>query len=284
VESVLLCGDARELLPQIPDRCVQCVVTSPPYWGIRDYNVEGQIGAEGTLEKYVEEVASVFREINRIIKDNGCVWLNLGDGYTSGNRKYRATDKKYSDRAMSMRPDTPIGLKDKDLLGVPWRVAFRLQADGWFVRGEHIWYKRNCMPESVKDRPMRAHEHVFLLSKNERYYFDNRPFVQSSIRSVWDIPTARDGSVSVPPFPEELVRLCVESGSREGDLVVDPFFGSGVVGRYCEKVGRRYIGIDINGGILRHYARANGKDCPEPIRADDPELKEWITQICTSKG
>ena len=170
--SLIIESDAVLALQRLPSASVQCVVTSPPYWGLRDYGIDGQIGLENNLQQYINKLVSVFAEAKRILRDDGVFWLNIGDGYTSGNRGYRAPDKKNPARAMSVRPDTPEGLKSKDLLGIPWRLALALQADGWYLRSDIVWNKPNAMPESVKDRPTRSHEYVFMLTKNERYYYD----------------------------------------------------------------------------------------------------------------
>ena len=172
-DSVILEGDALHALQVLPSNSIQCVVTSPPYWGLRDYNIVGQIGLEPTLSQFLNRLVAIFNEVKRVLKDDGILWLNIGDGYTSGNRGYRATDKKNPARAMAVRPDTPEGLKPKDLLGIPWRLAFALQDDGWYLRSDIVWHKPNAMPESVKDRPTRAHEYLFMLSKNERYYYNS---------------------------------------------------------------------------------------------------------------
>ena len=172
--SVLICGDAVHALTLLPDKSIQTVVTSPPYWSLRDYNVQDQIGRDDTLDTYVASVVDAFEGMKRVLRDDGTVWLNVGDSYTSGNRRYRAPDKKNRARAMSVRPPTPKGLKPKDLIGVPWRLAFALQAAGWWIRSESIWYKPNAHPESVRDRPTKAHETVFLLSKEQDYYYTPR--------------------------------------------------------------------------------------------------------------
>lgn len=165
-------GDALETLRRLPDGSVHTCVTSPPYWRLRDYGVPGQIGLEPTPEEYVEKLVAIFREVRRVLRDDGTLWLNLGDCYTSGGRATRAPDRKSGAREMSVRPPTPFGLKPKDLVGIPWRVAFALQADGWYLRRDIIWHKPNAMPESVKDRPTSAHEYIFLMSKSPDYYYD----------------------------------------------------------------------------------------------------------------
>lgn len=206
-ESILFLGDARKILTMIPDKTIQCTVCSPPYWGLRDYGIENQIGAEDKLDDYINNLVKIFGEVRRVLKDDGTLWLNIGDSYTSGNRKYRApdrkTDTKTNVRAMDYRPDTPEGLKPKDLIGVPWRVALALQADGWFLRSDIIWNKPNCIPESVKDRPTKCHEYIFLLSKSEDYYYDylsiREPGENSKLRNkrtVWNVNTQAIGNNS----------------------------------------------------------------------------------------
>ena len=165
--SILACGSASDALELLPDRCVQTVVTSPPYWSLRDYEVDRQIGRDDILADYVASIVQTFDKVRRVLTDDGTVWLNVGDAYTSGNRRYRAPDRKNRARAMAVRPVTPEGLKPKDLIGVPWRLAFALQDAGWWLRSEVIWHKPNAHPESVRDRPTKAHETVFLFSKSQ---------------------------------------------------------------------------------------------------------------------
>ena len=165
----IIVGDARRVLHDFPDGHFQCVVTSPPYWGLRDYRIDGQIGAESSVGAYIEDLVRLFREVRRTLADDGTLWLNIGDSYTSGGRTWRDTAAKNKGRAMDYRPPTPDGLKPKDLIGVPWKLAFALRADGWYRRTDIIRNKPNCQPESVKDRPTRSHEYVFLCSKSEKY-------------------------------------------------------------------------------------------------------------------
>ena len=167
----IFCGDSVQVLKRLEADTVQTCVTSPPYWGLRDYGISGQIGAEMNFEDYVANLVAVFREVRRVLKPDGTLWLNVGDSYTSGGRKWRQADKKNPARGMDYRPPTPEGLKPKDLIGVPWRLAFALQADGWYLRSDIVWHKPNGHPESVKDRPSRVHEYVFLLTKEERYKY-----------------------------------------------------------------------------------------------------------------
>ena len=246
--STIIEGDSYIALQKIPDESVQCVVTSPPYWGLRDYGIEGQIGLENQLQQYINSLLVVFREVKRVLSSDGVLWLNIGDGYTSGNRGYRAPDKKNPARAMNVRPDTPTGLKPKDLLGVPWRIAFALQADGWYLRSDIIWNKPNAMPESVKDRPTRAHEYVFMLTKNEKYFYDYQAIKENNRnrRTVWNINTFPFPDAHFATFPPDLILPCIMSSSRTCDYILDPFFGSGTVGEVASQHKRRFVGIELN--------------------------------------
>ena len=161
---LIVVGDSREVLRHVPADSVRCCVTSPPYWSLRDYQIPGQIGLEAQLNDYFNSLVAVFEEVRRVLSPDGTLWLNIGDSYTSGGRTWRAPDRKNPVRAMSVRPPTPDGLKPKDLIGVPWRLAFALQAAGWYLRADIVWNKPNCQPESVKDRPTRSHEMLFLFS------------------------------------------------------------------------------------------------------------------------
>ena len=248
-ESTVFQGDSRALLKRFPACLFRCCVTSPPYWGLRDYGIEGQIGAEERPEGYIERLVAVFEEVRRVLTKDGTLWLNIGDSYTSGNRGYRAPDKKSPVRAMSYRARTPAGLKPKDLVGIPWRLAFALQEAGWYLRSDIVWEKPNCMPESVKDRPTRAHEYVFLFSKSLKYFYDCKSVRESNgrnRRTVWSIPTEAFPGAHFATFPPKLVEPCVLAGSRAGDWVLDPFLGSGTVGVVCEQQQRRYVGIELN--------------------------------------
>ncbi len=290
-KSLLLEGDVSDVLPRLPDESVQCVVTSPPYWGLRDYGVHGQIGLEETLAGYVHKLTGLFAEVRRVLRTDGILWLNIGDGFTSGNRGWRAPDKKNPNRAMSVRPDNPPELKDKDLLGVPWRLAFALQADGWFLRSDIIWHKPNAMPESVKDRPTRAHEYLFMLTKNERYaYFPEAVMEEAeqgrrNRRTVWSINTAPSLGAHVASFPPELVEPCILASSQPDDYVLDPFFGVGTVGLVAQRLRRRFVGIELNPEYITEAERVlsssgngsyrhNGTHYPEQKHENQPALLE----------
>ena len=229
-------------------------MTSPPSWGLRDYGVDGQIGAETSVHAYIEDLVHLFREVRRTLADDGTLWLNIGDSYTSGGRTWRDADEKNKGRGMDYRPPTPDGLKPKDLIGVPWKLAFALQADGWYLRTDIIWNKPNCQPESVKDRPTRSHEYIFLFSKSEKYYYDWQAIMEvaqdtkqkaKNRRTVWNINTEPYAGSHFAVYPRALIQLCVAAGSRNGDRVLDPFFGSGTTGVVCNELGRDCIGIEI---------------------------------------
>jgi site-specific DNA-methyltransferase (cytosine-N4-specific) len=248
-DSVIYQGDALTVLRTLPSACVQAVVTSPPYWGLRDYNIPNQIGLEQTLPEFVRRLRCIFSEVRRVLRDDGVLWLNIGDGYTSGNRGWRAPDKKNRARAMEIRPDTPEGLKPKDLMGIPWRLAFALQEDGWYLRADIIWHKPNAMPESVKDRPTRAHEYLFMFSKSEKYFYDRQAILESNgrnKRSVWNINTQAYAGAHFATFPSKLVEPCIKSSTRPGDFVLDPFFGSGTAGLAAIELARKYVGIELH--------------------------------------
>jgi DNA modification methylase len=246
-------GDSRVELRNLPPDFFQSCVTSPPYWGLRDYDSSGQIGAEDQLEDYVSALVQVFVEVKRVLRSDGTLWLNIGDGYTSGDRGWRAPDKKNPARAMSYRPPTPDGLKPKDLLGIPWRLAFALQMDGWYLRSDIIWNKPNAQPESVKDRPARSHEYLFLLSKSERYFYDHEALKEPTRdgdgvrnrRSVWAVPTEPNSLGHAAMFPPGLIEPCILGSTRKGDWVIDPFFGAGTVGMVAKEFGRHYTGIEL---------------------------------------
>lgn len=192
-KSNIITGDALLELPKLAAESFQC---SPPYWGLRDYAIDGQLGAENTLEEYIEKVVRIFREVRRVLRADGTLWLVVGDSYTSGNRATRDPDKKNAARGMSYRPPTPAGLKPKDLIGVPWKIAFALQQDGWYLRSDVVWYKPNCQPESVRDRPTKSHEYVFLLTKSEDYFYNSDAVKEPALhgekrnrRSLWSVST-----------------------------------------------------------------------------------------------
>ena len=264
-------GDCREFLPTLDEGSVQCVVTSPPYWGLRDYGHGNQLGQERTPTAYVETLVEVFRYVRRVIADDGTLWLNLGDSYAGswGAQSRSAPVDGISAGQIQAHPQRTrtgstarTGLPAKNLVGIPWRVAFALQAEGWIVRSDIIWAKPNPMPESVTDRPTLAHEYVFLLTKQARYYYDaaaiREPLAESTRqrfqdrwdgankRSVWTIHRSRFLGAHFATFPLALVEPCIVAGSRARDIVLDPFAGSGTTGLVALKHGRRFVGIELN--------------------------------------
>ena len=252
---------------------VQTCVTSPPYFGLRDYGHDGQIGLEQTPEQYIAAMVEVFRCVRDVLADDGTLWVNIGDSYarTGGtDRKVSASAQVGSTRntleQMSDRTSNAaaLGLKSKDLIGIPWMLAFALRADGWYLRQDIIWHKPNPMPESVRDRCTKAHEYIFLLSKSERYFFDNEAMREAAHqlgrssdaervedgkrnrRSVWTVATRPYKGAHFATFPTALIEPCVLAGSRPGDIVLDPFMGSGTTAAVALQHGRQYLGCELN--------------------------------------
>jgi DNA modification methylase len=286
-------GNVRDVLPTLDAGSVQCVVTSPPYWGLRDYGVEGQIGLEPTPEAFIATMVAVFREVRRVLRDDGTVWLNLGDSYASSPAGNFGPDMPAPADGGRYRSNKPkmdyqgAGLKQKDLCMIPARVALALQADGWYLRSDIIWakglsfcpsYAGSVMPESCTDRPTQSHEHVFLLTKQARYYYDaeavreqgtfpagtqaakgsgtregNRRGVDyatysgtRNLRNVWAINPQPFSEAHFATFPMALVEPCIKAGSRAGDTILDPFAGSGTTGIVAARHGREFVGIELN--------------------------------------
>jgi site-specific DNA-methyltransferase (cytosine-N4-specific) len=249
LDSAILTGDARELLDLVPAGTFQTTITSPPYWSLRDYGIDGQIGAEQSIDEYLDHLVFLLEKVRRATRDDGTLWLNIGDSYTSGGRTWRAPDRKNPIRAMDMRPPTPDGLKPKDLVGVPWRLAFALQEAGWYLRADIVWHKPNCQPESVKDRPTRAHEYLFLFSKSERYTYDAQAIRgpnDRNLRTVWEVHTKPYREAHFATFPLELIKPCALLSTSARDLILDPFLGSATTGVAALETGRRFLGIELN--------------------------------------
>ena len=257
----VLLGDNRDILPQLEARSIQCCVTSPPYWGLRDYDHSSQIGTESSPEEYVEHLVEIFREVRRVLADDGTFWLNVGDGYArnggTGNCGPNAqvgNTKKLIQRRNCTVPDC-WGLKDRDLMGLPWRVAFALQADGWLLRSKITWVKKAPMPESVKNRPSSATEEIFLFSKTPNYYYDNqavREETGANLKNYWLLGPDSSGTPHPAVFPKELARRCILLGSRPGDLVLDPFSGSGTTGLVAVELNRKAVLIELNEEYMAH--------------------------------
>jgi DNA modification methylase len=271
---------------------VQTCITSPPYYGLRDYGVDGQIGNEQTPKEFIDNLVEVFACVWEILEDDGTLWVNLGDSYYNyrpgkGQRVVAnsiASQKASEFEHSAKRGNKLEGYKEKDLMGMPWRLAFALQDFGWYLRQDIIWHKPNPMPESVKDRCTKSHEYIFLLTKNPQYYFDSESIKEEGVipegtkaakgseerqnqkgvnsrppeykiydgmrnkRDVWTINTKPYKGAHFAVYPEELVEPCVMAGSKVGDIVLDPFFGSGTTGAVAQKLGRQYIGCELNQG------------------------------------
>lgn len=254
-EVRVLIGDSRKVLGHLPEESVQCCVTSPPYWGLRDYEHPAQIGAEPSPEQYVENLVEIFRSVRRALRKDGTLWLNIGDGYArnggTGNHGPNAivgNTRKLIQRRNCKVPNC-WGLKDRDLMGLPWRVAFALQADGWILRSRITWVKRAAMPESVKNRPTNVTEEIFLFAKSPSYYYDAsavRESTGANLRNFWMLGPEGSGKGHPAAFPRELARRCILLGSRAGDTVLDPFAGSGTTGEVAQQLGRAAILIELN--------------------------------------
>ncbi len=251
----ILTGDSLTILATLAAESVQCCVTSPPYWGLRDYEHPAQIGAEPSPELYVKNLTALFREVRRVLRKDGTVWLNVGDGYArnggTGNHGPNAVvgnTKKLIQKRNCKVPEC-WGLKDRDLIGLPWRVAFALQADGWILRSKITWVKKNAMPESVKNRPTSATEEVFMFAKSPTYFYDPNGVREESganLRNHWILSPDSSRSGHPATFPRELARRCILLGSREGDIILDPFSGSGTTGIAANELNRKAILIELN--------------------------------------
>lgn len=335
-------GDALTVLRTLPDGFAHCCVTSPPYWGLRDYGIDGQLGLEPTPEEYVARLVEIFREVRRVLRDDGTLWLNLGDSYCAqgggGESRMMELYGKDSEKCRGRhsaaghgqqsggRGLSPPGLKPKDLCGIPWRVALALQADGWYLRSDIIWHKPNPMPESVTDRPTKAHEYLFLLTKSARYFYDAdavrepqtsgypssfekrgsswhehdadtiRGAAQSTIkrdgvdrghvshplgrnrRTVWTIPTQPLKSAHFATFPPALAEPCILAGCPEGGIVLDPFFGAGTSGLVAKRLGRRYVGIELNPEYIALAEKRIAEDWGTPEQVTEAGGIELVQQ------
>lgn len=245
-------GDCRKVLPELSELGAQAIVTSPPYWCQRDYGHPDQIGLEIVLGDYIEALVQVFRLARNALKPRGVLWLNLGDTYHgAGYSNHKVNGDKWAgamngDKRRSRQQDLIRAnpqLKPKDLAGVPWRVALALQADGWFLRSEVIWAKTRAMPDAALDRPAKSHEHIFLLTSSRQVDYWDRSL---KLRDVWSIAPASSRRGHFATFPEEIAERCIVSSCPKGAIVLDPFCGTGTVGRVAERLGREFVGIDVN--------------------------------------
>ena len=303
VTADIIVGDNRTTLKTLADKSVQCVVTSPPYWGLRDYGVDDQIGLEDSPDNFVEQLCLVFDDVWRVLADDGTLWVNLGDSYTgSGKGPAGNLGSKHDERNMEEKHSAiiPDGLKRKELVGIPWRFAFAMQKRGWYLRQDIIWAKPNPMPESVTDRCTKSHEYIFLLTKSATYFYDHEAVKEPVVtetggkgirfggnkygdsddpkhatksgnvyegsetrnkRDVWTVATRSYKEAHFATYPPELILPCIKAGSREGDIVLDPFSGSGTTGEVALQLGRNYIGCELN----PDYAALSEKRISEAI-------------------
>jgi|CXWL01.1.fsa_nt_gi DNA modification methylase len=253
--SRVIQGDCREVLPALEADTIQCCVTSPPYWGLRDYDHPGQIGAEPSPDEYVNNLVSVFQEVRRVLRRDGTVWLNVGDGYARnggtgghGPNAIVGNTKKLIQKRNCKVPEV-WGLKDRDLMGLPWRVAFALQEDGWYLRSRITWVKKTAMPESVKNRPTTSTEEIFLFTKSPTYFYDPNGFREASganLRNFWILGPEPNGNGHPAAYPRELARRCILLGSRLDDTILDPFGGSGTTGVAATELGRKSVLVELN--------------------------------------
>ena len=289
MKNTILFGDCRETLKTIDVKARMCV-TSPPYYGLRNYgNEDNQIGQEDTPEQFIDNLVSVFRSVRDVLTDDGTLWVNIGDSYYNYRPgKGQALVKQTVSKTERDQPQTCArrankldGLKEKDLIGIPWMLAFALRADGWYLRQDIIWHKPNPMPESVRDRCTKSHEYIFLLSKQRKYYYDNeaikepvkqdwgtrnrttgkyhnpgtglqphsgltKSYDRKNKRSVWSVTNKPYKGAHFAVFPPDLIEPCILAGSEKGDIILDPFMGSGTTGMVAKKHGRSYIGCELH--------------------------------------
>lgn len=264
-------GDCRDTMRRwaVEGVKAQMCVTSPPYFGLRDYGHDGQIGLEQTPDKYITAMVEVFRCVRDVLADDGTLWLNIGDSYASFRDGKATPDTTRGDSTGTLVPKgsatnrmastfAGTGVKHKDLIGIPWMLAFALRADGWYLRQDIIWHKPNPMPESVRDRCTKAHEYLFLLSKSDRYFFDSEAIKEPAVtsvdaqmakrncRSVWTVATRPYKGAHFATFPPALIEPCILAGSRVDDVVLDPFMGSGTTAQVALQHGRQYLGCELN--------------------------------------
>ena len=287
MRDTILFGDCKETLSAFLPKTARMCVTSPPYYGLRNYGDEDkQIGQENTPEEYIQNLVEVFRGVRDVLTDDGTLWVNIGDSYYNyrpGKAYVKQTVSKTNQDLPEYSPKRSNrldGLKEKDLIGIPWMLAFALRADGWYLRQDIIWHKPNPMPESVRDRCTKSHEYIFLLSKNRKYYYDNeaikepakdwgtrdrskgkyhnegtglqphsgleKSYPTKNKRSVWSITNKPYRGSHFAVFPPDLIEPCIKAGSQEGDCVLDPFMGSGTTAMVAKSLGRDYIGCELH--------------------------------------
>ncbi len=259
-------GDALVVLEGLDDETYDCVVTSPPYFWLRDYDVDGQLGQEETVLEYVTAIADVMDEVRRVLKPGGVLFLNLGDTYYSGKGQPVGDDPKSRKRRFGLRAvdksgGLGIGLQRKTIIGMPWRVAIEMCDRKWVLRSPIIWHRKHCLPEKVHDRPRRSYEHIFMFVKDRKYYFDRQPLRDASEEDMWTIaarPEPTNG-LDTAPFPDELVQRCLDIGCPPAGYVLDPFAGSGTTLRVALRSGRPASGVELNPDFCTYMATQLGQ-------------------------
>jgi len=256
MKDTILFGDCLQTLKEFDEKA-RCCITSPPYYGLRDYGGEdNQIGLEESPEEYIQKLVLIFREVRNLLTEDGTLWLNMGDSYYNYRpgkgqalvKQTMSTNKQDLPSKCARRGNKLEGLKEKDLIGIPWMLAFALRADGWYLRQDIIWNKSNPMPESVRDRCTKSHEYIFLLSKNQNYYFDVDAIKEPTRRkrSVWNINKKAYKGAHFAVYPPNLIKPCILAGSQENDIILDPFMGSGTTAMVAKELGRYYIGCELH--------------------------------------
>lgn len=249
----LYCGNAVDALKQMETKSVNCIITSPPYYSLRDYGVQGQIGLEDTVEEYVASLCTVTKELYRVLKKDGLFFLNLGETYYSGKGQSHGKDAKSTKRRFGLRPVDKSGglganVERKSAIGIPWRVAIQMMPQRWVLRSPIIWHREKALPESVLDRPRRSYEYIFMFAKDRKYFFNRQPLLEQEIdEDVWKIPARPKGTeIGTAPYPDELVERCLSIGCPQDGTVLDPFVGSGTTMSVSLRNGRNAVGIDIS--------------------------------------
>ncbi|WP_083891500.1 DNA-methyltransferase [Fibrella aestuarina] len=252
-------GDSRDVMKTLPSNHYDTIITSPPYFWLRDYGHENQIGLEDSVEGFVNNLCQTFDEVYRVMKPSGVFFMNIGDTYYSGKGESKGVDKKSSKRRFGLRAvdksgGLGIGIKPKSLIGIPWRVTNEMMSRGWVLRSTIIWYRQHALPEAVRDRPRRSYEFIFMLTKHKDYYFNRAPLMEAAQEDMWTI-TARPKAqnLGTAPYPDELVERCINIGCPEGGKVLDPFLGSGTTARVGLTMNRNVSGIDISEEFC-HYS------------------------------
>lgn len=255
-------GDSAQIIKDLPSGSIDCAITSPPYFWLRDYGVDGQIGLEDSVQEYVDAIADVMDTVKEALNPEGTLFMNIGDTYYSGKGQSQGKDRKSNKRRFGLRAvdksgGMGIGLQRKSMIGIPWRVAIEMATRGWVIRSSIIWHREKCLPESVKDRPSRSYEYVFMFVKSRKYYFNKQELIEQKVEEdMWTIPARpkSGGGLDTAPYPDALVERCLKIGCKPNGTVLDPFLGSGTTCRVAAQMGYSSIGIDLNHEFCEYSA------------------------------